>query len=56
MNKSLSDHSSAADAENAILKKQVSYFEDLFAKSSLIGFEKLGPIQNNISKNDLEEF
>ena len=32
----------------------MTYFEDVFAKSSLLGYE--APTNSNINKNDLEEF
>jgi hypothetical protein len=41
-------------AQNVLLKKQLSYFEDIFAKSSLLGFDPLN--HNAVNKNDLEEF
>lgn len=40
-------------ASNALLKKQLAYFEDIFAKQSLVGCDNGG---GNINKNDLVEF
>jgi hypothetical protein len=51
--KEISEQNAGLSAQNALLKKQLSYFEDVFAKSSLLGFEPMG---GNINRNDLEEF
>jgi len=55
LNKELNENNAGLGAENALLKKQLAYFEDIFAKSSLVGFENMG-VGNNVSKSDLEEF
>jgi len=44
---------SSLEAENQLLKKQVKYFQDLFASSSLTG---LDPTNQSVSKKDLENF
>ena len=49
--KEISDKNVSLQTQNQLFKKQIAYFEDIFAKSSLIGFENLG---NGIKKNDLE--
>jgi hypothetical protein len=37
-----------------LLKKQLAYFEDIFAKSSLLGFDPSNG--GSVNKSDLEEF
>ncbi|CDW72333.1 bzip transcription factor family protein [Stylonychia lemnae] len=51
--KDLSEQNAGLAAQNALLKKQLQYFEDVFAKSSLLGFDQASP---NVNRNDLEEF
>jgi hypothetical protein len=53
MYKDLSEQNAGLSAQNSLLKKQLSYFEDVFAKSSLLGYD---PMNANINRNDLEEF
>jgi hypothetical protein len=54
MHKDLNQQNAGLSAQNTLLKKQLAYFEDVFAKSSLIGFDNIG--NSNVNKNDLEEF
>ena len=49
LTRELNDQNSGLIAQNSLLKKQISYFEDVFAKSQLIGFDTL-------NRNELEEF
>lgn len=53
--KQISEQNAGLAAQNAILKKQLAYFEEVFAKSSLLGFD---PVSQNtaVNKNDLEIF
>ena len=51
--KDICQQNAGLSAQNALLKKQLAYFEDVFAKSSLLGFDPMG---GNINRNDLEEF
>lgn len=54
MHKEAIEHNAGLSAQNALLKKQLAYFEDIFAKSSLLGFD---PINNHaVNRKDLEEF
>lgn len=53
MYKDLNEQNAGLTAENSLLKKQLSYFEDVFAKSSLVGYDSMN---NNINRSDLEEF
>lgn len=50
--KQLTESNVCLSTENSLLKKQLAYFEEVFAKSSLIGFDE----NQNVKKNDLEEF
>ena len=52
--KDINEQNAGLAAQNALLKKQLAYFEDIFAKSSLLGFDPVS--QNAVNKNDLEEF
>ena len=49
----MNEDNAGLGAENSLLKKQVQYFEDIFAKTSLLGFDHS---PNSLNKNDLEEF
>lgn len=51
MHKEVSQQNAGLAAQNALLKKQLSYFEDIFAKSSLLGSDP-----SAVNKNDLERF
>lgn len=51
--KDSSEENAGLSAENSLLKKQLTYFEDVFAKSSLLGFDQVSP---SLNRNDLEEF
>ena len=53
MHKDLCEQNAGLSAQNSLLKKQLAYFEDVFAKSSLLGFDN---VNANVNKNDLEEF
>eukprot|EP00347_Sterkiella_histriomuscorum_P014129 403362056 len=53
MYKELSEQNAGLAAQNSLLKKQLSFFEDVFAKSSLVGFDQMN---SNINRNDLQEF
>jgi hypothetical protein len=54
MHKDAIELNAGLSAQNTLLKKQLAYFEDIFAKSSLLGFD---PMNNHaVNKNDLEEF
>lgn len=50
----MNETNAGLNAENSLLKKQLAYFEDIFAKTSLVGFDNYSP--GNISRSDLEEF
>lgn len=52
MHKDVSEQNAGLAAQNALLKKQLAYFEDIFAKSSLLGFESSS--SGAVNKNDLE--
>lgn len=52
MHKDVSEQNAGLAAQNALLKKQLAYFEDIFAKSSLLGFESSG--SGTVNKSDLE--
>jgi hypothetical protein len=54
LHKDVSEQNAGLAAQNALLKKQLSYFEEIFAKSSLLGFE--AGSSGAVNKNDLEEF
>ncbi len=47
MHKDLNEQNAGLNAQNALLKKQLAYFEDVFAKSSLIGFDNVGTVHRN---------
>jgi len=51
INRELNEMNAGLNAENSLLKRQVAYFEDIFAKTSLLGCDS-----GSISKNDLEDF
>jgi hypothetical protein len=51
--KEMNEQNAGLAAQNALLKKQLTYFEDIFAKSSLLGYDNMG---GNINRNDLEVF
>ena len=51
MHKEVSQQNAGLAAQNALLKKQLSYFEDIFAKSSLLSSDP-----GAVNKNDLERF
>ena len=38
--KGISEQNAGLAAQNTLLKKQLAYFEDVFAKSSLLGFDQ----------------
>lgn len=52
--KKISEQNAGLAAQNAVLKKQLTFFEDIFAKSSLLGFDQYN--NGSINKNDLEQF
>jgi hypothetical protein len=54
MHKDVTEQNAGLAAQNALLKKQLAYFEDIFAKSSLLGLD--GHSSGSINKSDLEEF
>lgn len=49
----MSEENAGLAAENALLKKQLAYFEDVFAKSSLLGFDNMN---DNVGRTELENF
>lgn len=53
----MNEQNAGLAAQNALLKKQLAYFEDVFAKSSLLGFDNMNTTTNsNVGRNELEEF
>ena len=54
MHKDVTEQNAGLAAQNALLKKQLAYFEDIFAKSSLLGFDPNN--SSAVNKSDLEEF
>jgi hypothetical protein len=52
--KEITEQNAGLAAQNALLKKQLAYFEDIFAKSSLLGFEPSN--KGAVNKSDLEKF
>lgn len=52
--KEISEKNAGLAAQNALLKKQLSYFEDVFSKSSLVGFDAMS--SGNVNRSDLEQF
>ncbi|CDW72099.1 bzip transcription factor family protein [Stylonychia lemnae] len=54
MTKELSDQNTNLHTQNILLQKQLAYFEDVFAKSQLIGYDNF--TQVGIKKNELDEF
>ena len=51
--KDINEKNAGLFASNELLKKQLAYFEDIFARQSLVGCDNGG---GNINKNDLVEF
>jgi hypothetical protein len=51
MQKDINEKNAGLSAQNALLKKQLEYFEDVFAKSSLLGFDNIG---SSVGRNELE--
>ena len=47
----MTEQNAGLAAQNALLKKQLAYFEDIFAKSSLLGTDP-----SAVNKSDLEQF
>eukprot|EP00347_Sterkiella_histriomuscorum_P023779 403333418 len=54
LTKELSEHNTGLQAQNSLLQKQLAYFEDVFAKSQLLGYDSFCGV--GIKKNELEEF